>query len=130
MKQLAMVVMLVLAACGGDDGGGGGGTSSFDNELSPFENSLCDVGAQCFNDDRAQCISDVMADMADAKAMLDAAGQDQCAACMHAKTVEAQKFLDANCDSSVLDEAAVIAACDTTPDNGEDSDDEACAGYP
>jgi len=49
---------------------------------------------------------------------------------MHAKTIEAQKVLDASCDLNAYDPAAVIAACDITPNDGVDSDDEACAGYP
>jgi hypothetical protein len=121
---------LVLAACGGGGDDGRGSSGSFDDEVVDFRDTLCDVGSQCFSDDRQSCIDDVTADMADAKAELDDAGEMQCAACMHEKTVQAQAVLDADCNADAYDEEAVLAACDLTPDDGVDTDDEACAGYP
>ena len=49
---------------------------------------------------------------------------------MDAKTREAQKILNANCDVNAGDTTAVLAVCDLNPNDGVQKDDEACAGFP
>ena len=68
--------------------------------------------------------------MADAKQILDEAGEMRCAECMHVKKVEIQKILDASCNTSVADLAAMLAVCDLNPNDGVEKYDEACAGFP
>jgi hypothetical protein len=165
MRSVVLLVGLLAVACGGDgdgtndpdggappgpdssvgapDGGGGatpdGGESpgTFDEEVGPFIDTMCMVQATCFGADMQMCVTDMTTDMADAQGQLDETGETQCAGCMHVKTREAQKILDAACDVNAGDSEAVFAACDLDPNvdydgNGtpDDDHDEACAGFP
>ncbi len=123
-------MLLVFAACGGVSSDPDTGARSFDDELPGFQMTLCREEAQCGGADEVHCQQDVATDMADAKQLLDEAGEQRCAECMHVKARELQAILDAGCDASAGDEAAVLAACDLDPSDGEDMPDEACAGYP
>ena len=123
-------IILFVAACAADDSDSQTGAGSFDQELPSFVATLCEVDASCFGADENTCRQDVETDMADAKAALDAAGEQRCAECMDVKTREAQKILNAGCDVNAADNAAVLAACDLNPSDGVQKDDEACAGFP
>lgn len=152
---LIITVLAALAACGEDgsggaidaastvDGGGGADAASgadaepvtFDGELPRFIESICQVGAQCYDEILQDCRDDITTDMADAKAALDATGEDQCAACMRAKSDLADALLAANCDARAVDPLSILDYCDLDPnvDYGNDGVpdvDEACAGYP
>ena len=125
------LLALVFAACGGvDSDPGGSSVGSFDEELPEFRETICESEARCSGLDKLACLQDVETDMADAKELLDAAGEARCAQCMHVKTIELQKILDASCDRAAGDEAAVLAACDLDPNDGAENYDEACAGKP
>lgn len=144
----ALLSSLLLAACGGGvstnpgvDGATGDAPAtvgSFDEEVEAIGDAVCDLEVACVMEKTYDaCIEDVRNDMADAKAALDAAGEQRCAECMHVKAREIRKIVDSACDVRAADEAAVLAACDLnpsadfdgdgTPDN---DDDEACAGFP
>jgi hypothetical protein len=157
---LLLVVLGFLSGCsgGGDSGddagtGGDGGVrddadrppidgpvvvvGSFDEELPAFRKAFCDRAVTCIGQDRAMCETEVNADMADAKAALDAAGEMRCARCMHVKATEIAKVVAANCNAAAGDAEAIFAACDldrTVDYDGDDNpgndDDEACAGFP
>jgi hypothetical protein len=111
--------------------------SDFDTSVDNFTVLICQVGDVCVDQDPVACETDVRTDLADAEEILDEAGEAQCIECLDAKAIELQKLLDADCDVTVLDNAAVFAACDLDPavdfdGNGtaDDDDDEACAGFP
>ncbi|HSK03817.1 MAG TPA: hypothetical protein VK932_21335 [Kofleriaceae bacterium] len=158
---LLLVVLGLLSGChdggggSGDDGGTGGDggvrddadrppidgpvvvVGSFDEELPAFRKAFCDRAVTCIGQDRAMCETEVNADMADAKAALDAAGEMRCARCMHVKATEIAKVVAANCNAAAGDAEAIFAACDldrTVDYDGDDNpgndDDEACAGFP
>lgn len=133
-KMASLFLVFGLSSCGGGDDDAVG---SFDDELPSFRTTLCDVAATCAGQNRAMCEADVSADMADAKAQLDDTGELRCARCMHVKTVEGAKILDASCDLRAASEAAILAECDLNPAADYDGDgtagnddDEACAGFP
>jgi hypothetical protein len=123
-------LFVLLAACGGVSSDPQTMVGSFDDELPTFKDTLCTEESRCGGVDELACRNDVTADMANAKELLDPAGEQRCAECMHVKTRELQAILDANCDRSAGDEAAVLAACDLNPNDGVDKPDEACAGFP
>jgi hypothetical protein len=156
---LLLVVLGLLPGCNGgggsgDDGGGGDGgvgdaadlppidgpvvvVGSFDEELPAFRKAFCDRAVTCIGQDRAACEAEVDADMAAAKAALDAAGEMRCARCMHVKATEIAKVVAANCNAAAGNAEAIFAACDldrTVDYDGDDNPgndaDEACAGYP
>lgn len=121
---------MMVAACGG-------GEDAFDAEVDRFAPTLCEASASCGGQDEMACLTDVYTDMAAARDELDEAGRARCIECMEAKRAEIEKLLAADCDTSVLDDGAVFAACDLDPavdydGDGEaaNDDDEACAGYP
>lgn len=133
------VLLFAVAACGAgvsdnpnaDSGAGDGdAVGSYAEESPGFQLTLCKVEATCFAKDEAECQRDVADDMAYAAELLDDAGEERCAACMHVKTREFQKVLDAACDLAAADEAALRMVCDLDPSDGVDKLDEACAGYP
>ncbi len=110
---------------------------SFDEELPPFRTAICDHAATCIGQNRAMCLADVAADMADAKAQLDEAGEMRCARCMHVRATEIAKIVAANCNAAAGNADAIFAACDLDPavdydgdDNPGNDHDEACAGFP
>ena len=126
---------MLLAACGGDPVGNTS-PSTWNDAVNAFIDATCNDATTCTGDDPAQCTTDVTADMAQAKSMLDETGQAQCIQCMNARAQAARDFA-ITCDMADIDFAAVYAACDLdpsmdydgdgTPDN---DDDEACAGFP
>ncbi|HUH05002.1 MAG TPA: hypothetical protein VML75_23555 [Kofleriaceae bacterium] len=138
MGRLLIITMLAaLAACGGNGSGSGADAEpvTFDGELARFIESICQAGAQCFADPLQDCRDDVTADMMDARAALDAAGEAQCAACMRAKSDLSDALVAADCDTDAVDPNDILPYCDLDPNvdylgDGNPDDDEACAGYP
>lgn len=142
--SLLLVVLTIALGCGGEEGGDppgdgppGPAAGTFDEELPAFRTATCDHAVRCIGQDRAMCEADLTADMADAKAQLDDAGEARCARCMHAKTTEIGKIVAAGCNHMAADANAIFAACDLDPavdydgdGNRGNDDDEACAGYP
>lgn len=126
MKRL---VLLLAIGCG-EGVSSGNGAGSFDEEVTGFQMTLCKVEAQCFAKDEAECNRDVAEDMAYVKMLYDDELEQRCADCMHVKTLQAQRILDASCDVDAADEQAILDACDLDPNDGMRMDDEACAGYP
>lgn len=114
-----LLATLGCTACGSSDDATVG---SFDDELPDFVETLCTYQSTCSGDDKAACKADITRDMGDAKTQLDDAGDAACAECMHVKSAEIQKALDASCDVSAADTQTILAACG--------ADDEYCAGYP
>lgn len=141
---LVSLAAALVTACGDSrertDGGAtadGGGADGFDEEAARFADVLCEVNETCAGMDRPSCVADILADMADAKAVLDDAGRLRCIQCMETKRTEAPKVVDADCDPEAVDPSPVFAACDLDPavdfdgDGRADNDhDEACAGFP
>ncbi len=145
-----LVVLGLSLGCGEDaEGGGtdagdpsgdappGSNAGTFDEELPSFSTTICDHAVMCIGQDRATCEADLAADMADAKAQLDEAGEQRCARCMDVKTAELGKIVAANCNHTAADANAIFAACDldkTVDYDGDDNpgndDKEACAGFP
>lgn len=122
-------LLILLAACGG-------GGSPWDDGVDDFVAATCVEYADCTGDDPATCESDVRADLGDAEAELDDAGEAACLECLATKA-EVVRSIAEDCQPMAEDIAAIVAACDTdptvdfdgdgTPDN---DDDEACAGFP
>jgi hypothetical protein len=137
--SLSFSLSLVLAACAADDGGDGDGTTTdpWDAAVDDFVQAGCVEAATCSGEQPAECEGDVRADLDDARAELDAAGESRCIQCMTVKVRELRKIIAASCDISAADQAAVFAACDLDPATDYDGDgqpanddDEACAGFP
>jgi hypothetical protein len=126
--KLALVIL--IAACGSGVSDDPVGAGTFDEESPSFQMALCKIEGTCNAKDEAECLRDVGTDMAYAKELLDDAGEQRCAACMHAKRVEYDKVLAAACDLAAADPVPIREACDLNPNDGVDKTDEACAGLP
>ncbi|MGE0395679.1 MAG: hypothetical protein AB7T06_03050 [Kofleriaceae bacterium] len=104
----------------------------FDMELPNFARGLCSAIFVCSDPDgtQAACEADVVEDMLALKAMLDDAREAQCVTCMRVTAEQADAYVASGCDMAAYDEAAIVAVCDLTPDNGTVDTDEACGGSP
>ena len=76
--------------------------SVWDEVVDEFSSSLCSLTAACFGGDEASCEDDIVADMEDARALLEDAAENLCINCMKVKS----KF-------SRIMEAAVVSATDS-----------------
>lgn len=138
---------LAAAACTGGSGEGGvgigdgggvvGGGGDWDAVVSSFAESICEMGAQCFGEGKAECLAEIEQEMAAAEVELGPSGQPACIACMNVMSTEADKMMAPDCDVRAINEDAIFAACDLDPtvDFDQDGDptndeDEACAGFP
>ena len=122
MKKNAMGLgaALLLAACGG---GGEETPETFEQRSEHLATALCTYQQKCANQSGYDaCHRDVITDMADARAALDANGQTACMTCMGVKIEELEKASNSACAQSPSQQR-VIDACGP-------SGDEACAGYP
>lgn len=111
--RTALVALLALAACGGN-------TADWDGAAADYEEGLCTSTCRVQAEDT--CRRDLRTDLAEAKALLDPAGEQRCIACLDTKlrlipVVEMQ-----GCQPTAEQDAEVVAACG--------ADDEACAGFP
>jgi hypothetical protein len=130
------LLLFVLAACGGGgDGGADAGSDPWDTHVAAFAQAICT--STCSPGDPATCQSDVIADLGEARNLLDAAGQQQCLACLDVKASLVDDVAANGCTSTPQLDAMVYAACDLDPATDFDADgdpanddDEACAGFP
>lgn len=101
----------------------------FDMAAAEYSHDLCVAIYTCAETDGtlAECEASEQRNLLDAKAQLDDARELQCAACLRVVSEQARAYVAAACDPAALDEAAIPAACDLTPDNGP-SDGDACGG--
>lgn len=130
---MSLVSVLVLAACGGSNDGG----ASWDDTVTDFVTAICPPANTCTSGDPAACEQDVRTDLADAKAMLDADGQERCIHCLQVKTDLIGDIVAQSCQPTADQNQQVFDACDLDPivdyDNdgtANNDDDEACAGFP
>jgi len=109
----ALAVLTVVAACGGD-------AADWDGAAADYEEGLCTSTCRVQTEDA--CRRDLQAALADARALLDPAGEQRCIDCLDTRLrliplVELQ-----GCQPTAAQDAEVTAACG--------ANDESCAGIP
>jgi hypothetical protein len=111
--RTALAVLTVVVACGGD-------AADWDGAVADYEEGLCTSTCRVQTEDA--CRRDIQADLTDARALLDPAGEQRCIDCLDTRLrliplVEVQA-----CQPTAAQNTEVVAACGAS--------DEACAGFP
>jgi hypothetical protein len=106
-------LLLALAACGGD-------AADWDGAVSDFVEGQCTSTCSVVAEDA--CRRDVETDLADARTILDDAGEQRCIDCLDAKLRLIPLVEMQGCQPTAAQDAEVTAACG--------AGDEACAGFP
>lgn len=109
----ALAVLTVVAACGGD-------AADWDGAVADYEEGLCTSTCRVQAEDA--CRRDLQTDLADARELLDPAGEQRCIDCLDTRLrliplVELQ-----GCQPTAAQDAEVVTACG--------ANDESCAGFP
>jgi hypothetical protein len=129
----SLALWLVLAGC--TEHGKGGG-NSWDVREEQFAEAFCQ-NACVPVEDQADCLEDVLADMAQARAELSDDAEAACIECMRVKTELMAEIVAMGCQSSAEIDQQVVEACDSDPLFDFDGDgvpmndsEEACVGFP
>ena len=111
--RTALCALLAVAACGGDG-------ADWEGAVADFEVGLCTSTCRVETEDA--CRRDLRADLTDARARLDLAGEQRCIDCLDTK-LRLIPLVDMQaCQPTAAQSAEVVAACG--------ANNEACAGSP
>ena len=135
--MIRLVLTFLVAGPGGCSDGSDDPEDGYDAQVEEFADLLCGFRSGCTAMPDEACVNDVRADLADAKDVLDEAGEARCTECLRTQSAELQKVFAQQCNIRAADEDAIRVVCDldlavdADADGIADNDfEEACAGQP